>query len=53
MSAGVKNTPLFAEHIAIGAKMAPFANWNMPINYVDGIIAEHNHTRNAASIFDI
>ncbi len=53
MSAGVKNTPLFAEHIAIGAKMAPFANWNMPINYVDGIIAEHNHTRSAASIFDI
>ncbi|MFH0839550.1 MAG: glycine cleavage system aminomethyltransferase GcvT [Candidatus Omnitrophota bacterium] len=48
----MKTTPLFNEHLKLKAKMAPFAGWNMPIQY-DGIIAEHNHTRSAASIFDI
>jgi len=46
------HTPLTAWHIAQGAKMAPFAGWNMPIQY-KGIIVEHNHTREHASIFDI
>ena len=45
-------TPLTAWHKAAGAKMAPFAGWEMPIQYT-GIIAEHNHTRENASIFDI
>ncbi|MFV0421601.1 glycine cleavage system aminomethyltransferase GcvT [Oleidesulfovibrio sp.] len=45
-------TPLTAWHHAAGAKMAPFAGWDMPIQYA-GIIAEHQHTRSAASIFDI
>ncbi|MDP3789989.1 MAG: glycine cleavage system aminomethyltransferase GcvT [Candidatus Omnitrophota bacterium] len=48
----MKNTPLLNEHIRLGAKMAPFAGWNMPIQY-EGIIAEHNHTRQLASLFDI
>lgn len=46
------STPLTAWHIERGAKMAPFAGWNMPIQY-GGIIQEHEHTRQAASVFDI
>ncbi|MGE4299953.1 MAG: glycine cleavage system aminomethyltransferase GcvT [Desulfovibrionaceae bacterium] len=45
-------TPLHAWHVAQGAKMAPFAGWDMPIQYT-GIIAEHTHTRTEASLFDI
>ena len=45
-------TPLAAWHRAHGAKMAPFAGWSMPIQY-EGILAEHGHTRTAASVFDI
>ncbi|MDL2307679.1 glycine cleavage system aminomethyltransferase GcvT [Desulfovibrio sp. OttesenSCG-928-C06] len=45
-------TPLNKWHHDHGAKMAPFAGWDMPIQYT-GIIQEHNHTRNAASVFDI
>lgn len=46
-------TPLTEWHIANGAKMAPFAGWNMPIQYPAGIIAEHVHTREKAGLFDI
>ncbi|MDL2216380.1 glycine cleavage system aminomethyltransferase GcvT [Desulfovibrio sp. OttesenSCG-928-M14] len=46
-------TPLSAWHQAHGAKMAPFAGWNMPIQYPTGIIAEHLHTREKAGLFDI
>ncbi len=53
MASGLRSTPLFENHIAAGARMAPFAGWNMPINYPGGIIAEHQHTRNRASVFDI
>ncbi|MDD3154131.1 MAG: glycine cleavage system aminomethyltransferase GcvT [Victivallaceae bacterium] len=49
----LQKTALFEEHIGIGAKMVPFAGWNMPVNYVDGIIAEHEHTRKSVSLFDI
>lgn len=45
-------TPLHAWHSAHDAKMAPFAGWDMPIQY-KGIIAEHLHTREKASLFDI
>lgn len=45
-------TPLNEWHRAHGAKMGPFAGWDMPIQY-EGILAEHAHTRTAASIFDI
>lgn len=45
-------TPLAAWHRDHGAKMAPFAGWDMPIQY-EGILVEHNHTRAAASVFDI
>lgn len=48
----LKKTPLYDTHVAMGAKMAPFGGWLMPIQY-EGILAEHAHTRNESSIFDI
>lgn len=45
-------TPLHQWHVDNKAKMAPFAGFDMPIQYT-GIIAEHHHTREAASLFDI
>lgn len=48
----LKTTPLTQWHKQKGAKMAPFAGFDMPIQY-EGIIAEHNHTRQNAGIFDI
>ena len=48
----LKQTPLTQWHKDKGAKMAAFAGFDMPIQY-EGIIAEHNHTRTNAGIFDI
>jgi aminomethyltransferase len=45
-------TPLFAEHQQLGALLAPFGGWNMPIQY-EGIIAEHRWCREQAALFDI
>ena len=49
----LKQTPLHALHVARGARMVPFAGYAMPVQYADGIIAEHNHTRTAAGLFDV
>jgi aminomethyltransferase len=46
-------TPLNALHLARGARMVPFAGYALPVQYADGIIAEHNHTRSAAGLFDV
>jgi aminomethyltransferase len=46
-------TPLRALHLARGARMIPFAGYEMPVQYADGIIAEHTHTRSAAGLFDV
>lgn len=45
-------TPFYDFHVKAGAKMVDFAGWEMPLLY-KGIIEEHNHTRTAASIFDV
>ncbi|HZP96941.1 MAG TPA: glycine cleavage system aminomethyltransferase GcvT [Candidatus Limnocylindria bacterium] len=45
-------TPLFEQHRALGAKMVPFAGWEMPIQY-SGIVAEHRAVRGAAGLFDL
>lgn len=45
-------TPLYDWHKENGAKMVPFAGWDMPVQY-QGILEEHKHTRTRASIFDI
>ena len=49
----VKETPLYAFHREKGAKMVPFAGYEMPLQYPGGIIAEHLHTREHASLFDV
>lgn len=46
-------TPLHALHVALGARMAPFAGYSMPIQYPSGIIREHTHTRTGAGLFDV
>jgi len=48
-----KHTPLHDWHVAHGARMAPFAGYDMPIQYPKGILAEHLHTRAAAGLFDV
>ncbi len=48
----VKNTPFTQKHIALGAKMAPFAGYNMPISYT-GINDEHAAVRKNAGVFDV
>ena len=40
-------------HLSYGAKFSPFAGYSMPINYSQGIIKEHLHTRKNVSIFDV
>lgn len=47
-----KKTALFAEHTALGAKMVPFAGYEMPVQYT-GISAEHEAVRNRAGMFDV
>jgi len=47
------HTPLHALHVARGARMVPFAGYDMPVQYADGIIAEHTHTREATGLFDV
>ena len=51
--APLKRTPLFSLHLLLGAKMVPFAGWEMPVQYPAGIIAEHLHTRAQAGLFDV
>jgi aminomethyltransferase len=48
----MKSTPFTAQHIALGAKMAPFAGYNMPISY-SGINEEHQAVRTNAGVFDV
>jgi aminomethyltransferase len=49
----VRRTSLYEWHVAQGAKMVPFAGYDMPVQYPTGIIAEHNHTREKAGLFDV
>ncbi len=49
----VLKTPLHALHVELGARMAPFAGYDMPIQYPAGVLAEHLHTRKAAGLFDV
>ncbi|ALA18167.1 MULTISPECIES: glycine cleavage system aminomethyltransferase GcvT [unclassified Chelatococcus] len=52
-SAPLRHTPLHSRHVALGARMVPFAGYDMPVQYAKGIIAEHQHTRKAAGLFDV
>ena len=46
-------TPLTQLHVRLGAKLVEFAGYTMPISYPNGIIAEHQHTRSKAGLFDV
>jgi len=48
----LKTTPLYAEHLRLGAKMIDFGGWQMPVQY-SGIVDEHMAVRGAAGLFDI
>src|SRR5829696_2302486 len=48
----LKKTPLHASHVALGARMVPFAGWDMPVEY-SGITAEHLAVRTSAGLFDV
>ena len=46
-------TPLHALHSELGARMVPFAGYEMPVSYPTGILAEHRHAREGAVLFDV
>jgi len=48
----LKRTPFYARHVALGAKMVPFAGFEMPIQY-EGIVAEHRGVRGGVGVFDV
>lgn len=52
-TAPLKTTPLHALHLELGAKMTPFAGYDMPVSYPAGILAEHRQCREAAALFDV
>jgi aminomethyltransferase len=52
-STDLLQTPLFALHQELGARMVPFAGYAMPVQYPQGLMAEHQHTRTAAGLFDV
>ncbi len=45
-------TPLYDVHLKLGAKMVPFGGWEMPLQYPDGILKEHEANRKGCSVFD-
>jgi aminomethyltransferase len=49
----LKRTPLHALHVALGARMVPFAGYEMPVQYAAGVLKEHLHTRQKAGLFDV
>ncbi|ABG30871.1 glycine cleavage system protein T [Roseobacter denitrificans] len=49
----LKRTPLFDLHAELGAKMVPFAGYEMPVQYPMGVMKEHLHTRGRAGLFDV
>jgi aminomethyltransferase len=52
MPATLLHTPLHDRHVALGARMVPFAGWEMPVQYV-GVIPEHRAVRTDAGVFDV
>ena len=53
MSEGLKQTPFYDLHLELGAKMVPFAGYDMPVQYQAGVMKEHLHTRSKAGLFDV
>ena len=53
MSETLSKTPLFDLHVSLGARMVPFAGYEMPVQYPLGVLKEHLHTRAHAGLFDV
>ena len=53
MTRALQRTLIYEKHVSLGAKMVPFAGWEMPIQYSDGILAEVRAVRASAGIFDV
>ncbi|WP_215764620.1 glycine cleavage system aminomethyltransferase GcvT [Gluconobacter sp. P1D12_c] len=53
MTDSLQRTPLHALNLELGAKMVPFAGYEMPLQYPAGLMAEHLHTRSKAGLFDV
>lgn len=53
MAEALKRTPLYAEHVRLGAKLVSFAGYDMPVQYETGIVAEHEAVRRRAGLFDV
>jgi aminomethyltransferase len=51
--ASLLRTPLHADHVALGGRMVAFAGYEMPVQYRDGVLAEHRWTREQAGLFDV
>jgi len=49
----LNRTPLYDTHLQLGAKMVPFAGYEMPVQYAAGVMQEHQHTRAQAGLFDV
>lgn len=52
LSDNLKKTPLYEEHLKLGARMVPFAGWHMPVQY-NGVVPEHKAVRSHVGIFDV
>jgi aminomethyltransferase len=53
LSETLQRTPLYDAHMGLGAKLVPFAGYEMPVQYPTGVMAEHNWTRDHAGLFDV
>src|SRR5215211_948162 len=53
VSGALKRTPFYDKHVALGAKIVPFAGWEMPVQYAQGITAEHKAVRERCGLFDV
>src|SRR5438094_2266970 len=52
MARTLQRTPLYDRHVALGARIVPFAGWEMPVQY-EGVIPEHRAVRGDAGVFDV
>jgi aminomethyltransferase len=53
MGSALRRTPIHGEHAGLGARLVPFAGYEMPVQYPSGITAEHRAVREAAGLFDV
>ena len=53
MAGALKRTPFYSMHVALGAKIVPFAGYEMPVQYAQGLMAEHKAVRERCGLFDV